>query len=240
MAGNPRERAAVVQFSPLPVRDVAVPVHPDVHELIRPVRRRHREEELVREIEDRGVRTDGYGNRERRRQDQERLTRERATRVAQVLQEVRQEGHATGIPALFLDAGGRTERSHRSGASVRGAHPGGDVLGSLFVEVQLNLATQRSVEITATRQRTQPQRDSIDPSMHCLNGGLRPAALPGAVARRARCPRRSGGCARGAPGQFHTVDDYSTSRTTRPMPVDSRSQLSSSRASCFRPAAVNE
>ena len=32
---------------------------------------------------------------------------------------------------------------------------------------------------------------------------------------------------------------YSASRTTRPMAVDSRSQLSSSRASCFRPAAVS-
>ena len=37
----------------------------------------------------------------------------------------------------------------------------------------------------------------------------------------------------------HGCAPYSASRTTRPMAVESRSQLSSSRASCFRPAAVS-
>ena len=116
-------------------------------------------------------------------------------------------GVTEGIPALFF-AGGRHVRIGRR--SVRGAHPGGDVLGSLFVDVELNLATQRSVDCT-TRQRTQPQEIVIliDASSYSTSSDAGRQPIPVSVSRQSLLRRPStievrAGCPSARPAPYHS------------------------------------
>ena len=212
VAGDALERAVLVEVAPLGVGHVAPRLHLDVDELIRAGGGGLREQQRVGEAEYRGVGAHGDGDRKDGGQQQERLTHERPQRVAEVLRQVREERDAAHVAALFLDAPDRPERAQRRRAGFVRAHPGRDVLGGLLVHMEIDFRPQGPIEIRPARERPQAQPEPIDPPAHAelLSGP---------------CP---------------TASRYSASRTTSPIAVDNRSQASSSRASCFRPAAVNE
>ena len=184
---------------------------------LRSVRGGRGEQQLVDQREDDAARRGRGADGQRGREEEQRLVRQRAQRVAEVATEVFEERDAPRVPALLGDPRGRTECPNRGDARLGRIHAAGDVLGDLFVEVKLNLALQRLVHVRSANQRPHAKAYPINPSLHQRPSFLRPLTTP-----------------------YDPFDvDHSASRTTRPIAFDSRSQLSSSRASCFRPAAVS-
>ena len=128
------------------------------------------------QIEDRGVGADGHSDRQRRRREEERLLRERAQRVAQILDQVLDQGDPPRVAALLADRD-RPDRSPQRGGPrlVRGSCPVRDVLVDLFLEVLLEFVLQLAVGLllrAAASARAARSR-SIHRRMRSSSGSVR-------------------------------------------------------------------
>ena len=163
-AGQAAEGLPLVERAPLTMRDVAAAADRDVHETVGTNGGRLREQQLAGEAEDRRVGGNRDADGQRRGRQQQRLTNQRAQRVAQIVEELLDEGDAAGIPALLLDEARRTEGPERGRARLGRGHACGDVLVDLLLEVERDLLLQRLLGVPGAKQRRQAQANLVDRS----------------------------------------------------------------------------
>ena len=162
--GQATEGLPLFERAPLTMRDVAAAAEPDVHETVGTNRGRRREQQLAGEAEDRGVGRDRDADGQHRGRQQQRLTDQRAQRVAQILEEVLHERDAAGVAALLLDEARRAEGAQRGRARLGRRHACRHVLVDLLLEVERDLLLQRLLGVPGAKQRRQAQANLVDRS----------------------------------------------------------------------------